>query len=153
WSTESEPFAMDPATPCPTDEVVLAFVNGRLNEHELAEVDAHIDQCARCAGLLTALVREPSADVEPQANPPAAGQIRQGSISRGSLVERYVVLGPVGSGGLGIVFAAYDPELDRKVALKLLRPDHPDLRDSAGAGERLLREGQALARLTHPNVV
>jgi len=55
---------------------------------------------------------------------------------------RYVVIERVGVGGMGEVFAAYDPELDRKVALKLIRPGrgHPDAR------ARLLREAQAMAR-------
>lgn len=65
---------------------------------------------------------------------------------------RYVILEPIGQGGLGAVHAAYDPELDRKVAIKLLRSDAA----GSGLGElkaRLLREAQAMAKLTHPNVV
>jgi tRNA A-37 threonylcarbamoyl transferase component Bud32/tetratricopeptide (TPR) repeat protein len=51
---------------------------------------------------------------------------------------------------MGVVYAAYDPELDRKLALKLLRR----LPATAGGEQaRLLREGQAMARLAHPNVV
>ncbi len=66
----------------------------------------------------------------------------------GSPIGRYVVLERIGGGGMGIVYSAYDPKLDRRVALKLLRPDvSPD------AQPRLLREGQTLARLAHPNVV
>ena len=61
---------------------------------------------------------------------------------------RYHVLERIGAGGMSVVFAAYDPELDRKIAVKLLRPDYD--RDSQ---VRLLREAQALARLSHPNVV
>ena len=51
---------------------------------------------------------------------------------------------------MGAVYAAYDPELDRKIALKVL---HPGARTGSHARERLLREAQALARLSHPNVV
>jgi tetratricopeptide (TPR) repeat protein len=72
-------------------------------------------------------------------------------IARGEVVGRYVVLGEVGRGGMGVVFAAYDPELDRKVAIKVLR--RLDGRDRAHAQARLQREAQAMARLTHPNVV
>jgi serine/threonine protein kinase len=67
----------------------------------------------------------------------------------GEQVGRYIVLSTLGSGGMSVVFLAYDPELDRKVALKLMR--------SGGLGTlgraRLQREAQALARLSHPNVV
>ncbi|HEU0037464.1 MAG TPA: serine/threonine-protein kinase, partial [Kofleriaceae bacterium] len=60
---------------------------------------------------------------------------------------RYHLLDVVGSGGMGVVWSAYDPELDRKVAIKLLKPE------LAAARDRIVREGQALAKLSHPNVV
>jgi len=63
-------------------------------------------------------------------------------------IGRFAVLGAVGAGGMGQVFSAYDPQLDRRVALKLLH-GHGDSVDRA----RLVREAQALARLAHPNVV
>jgi serine/threonine protein kinase/tetratricopeptide (TPR) repeat protein len=73
-------------------------------------------------------------------------------LAKGAAIGRYVVLGLLGRGGMGEVYAAYDPELDRKIAVKLLRsrgggPSDPDART------RLLREAQAIARLSHPNVV
>ena len=70
-------------------------------------------------------------------------------LQRGTSVDRYVVLYELGTGGMGIVYAAYDPQLDRKVALKLL---HAHSR-SDRARTRLLREAKAIARITHPNVV
>ncbi|MBC8070542.1 MAG: serine/threonine protein kinase, partial [Deltaproteobacteria bacterium] len=70
---------------------------------------------------------------------------------RGDVLGRYVVLDKLGSGGMGIVYAAYDPELDRKVAVKLIRPGVRGRTEVARA--RLLREAQALARLSHPGVV
>lgn len=48
---------------------------------------------------------------------------------------------------MGVVYAAYDPELDRKIAVKVLAAT------SSGDNQRLLREAQAMARLKHPNVV
>ncbi len=62
---------------------------------------------------------------------------------------RYVLLDPLGEGGMGIVYAAYDPELDRKVAIKLIRSRIAD----SEARIRLLREAQAMAKLSHVNVV
>jgi tetratricopeptide (TPR) repeat protein/predicted Ser/Thr protein kinase len=64
-------------------------------------------------------------------------------------VDRYVILKAVGEGGMGVVYAAYDPELDRKVALKLLRLETADAKRGRA---RLLREAQAMARVSHPNV-
>ena len=70
------------------------------------------------------------------------------SLTAGARVDRYQVLERVGVGGMGEVYAAYDPRLDRRVALKLLQPELAHRYES-----RLEREGQALARLRHPNVV
>jgi formylglycine-generating enzyme required for sulfatase activity len=68
----------------------------------------------------------------------------------GARIGRYVILERVGNGAMGVVYGAYDPELDRKIALKLLR--------GVGAGAaplaraRMMREAKAMARLSHPNV-
>ncbi|MEM6295949.1 MAG: serine/threonine-protein kinase [Myxococcota bacterium] len=76
----------------------------------------------------------------------------QGELTPGTRLGRYVVLEEIGHGGMGMVFAAYDPELNRKVALKLLRPRSKE-RKRKSAGNRLLQEAQALAKLAHPNVI
>jgi len=72
---------------------------------------------------------------------------------RGASIDRYVVLDVLGEGGMGVVYVAYDPELDRKVAIKLLRPTNTTTTDADAARARLVREAQSLARLSHPNVV
>jgi eukaryotic-like serine/threonine-protein kinase len=87
---------------------------------------------------------------------------------RGSTLGRYVVLAELGAGGMGRVLAAYDAELDRRVALKLLHPgargsgskveEHTVRLDRAGHArnldrELLLAEARAMARLSHPNLV
>jgi serine/threonine protein kinase/tetratricopeptide (TPR) repeat protein len=63
------------------------------------------------------------------------------------------VLGLVGRGGMGEVYAAYDHELDRKVAVKLLRVKPGNGVSLAEGRQRTLREAQAIARLSHSNVV
>jgi serine/threonine protein kinase/tetratricopeptide (TPR) repeat protein len=75
------------------------------------------------------------------------------ALARGSTIGRYVVLGLVGRGGMGEVYAAYDPELDRKVAVKLLRIKPGAGVSMAEGRQRTLREAQAIARLSHANVV
>lgn len=64
-------------------------------------------------------------------------------------IGRYVVLRELGQGGMGVVYSAYDPDLDRKIALKVVR-------DDVGMGtfghNRIKQEAQAMARVAHPNV-
>jgi serine/threonine protein kinase len=82
-------------------------------------------------------------DTEPMASGPDAPRL-----PRGTSIGRYVLIDELGAGGMGVVYVAYDPELDRRVAIKLLRPS------LLGEGRpRLMREAQAIARIAHPNVV
>ncbi len=60
-------------------------------------------------------------------------------------IGRYRIERRLGAGAMGVVYAAYDPDLDRSIAIKLLRP--------GASADRLRREAQALAKLRHPNVV
>ena len=91
------------------------------------------------------------------ASGPAAGASLGGepvvtTLRRGDVVGRYVIISQLGQGGMGVVYAAYDPELDRRVALKLLLAGE-DGEAPLVARTRLLREAQALAQLSHPAVV
>ena len=90
---------------------------------------------ARMAGT----VAETSSDLVPASIP---------YLRAGQAIGRYVVLSRLGAGAMGVVYAAYDPDLDRKVAIKLLRG-----KGSVDSRTRLLREAQALAQLSDPNVV
>ena len=65
-------------------------------------------------------------------------------------IGRYVLVDKLGSGGMGVVYSAYDATLDRKVAIKFI---HGHLAGHATARARFLREARAMARLSHPNVV
>jgi tetratricopeptide (TPR) repeat protein/tRNA A-37 threonylcarbamoyl transferase component Bud32 len=72
-------------------------------------------------------------------------------------IGRFALIERLGVGAMGEVYAAYDEQLDRKVAIKLVRPDRLAHTDDSAAGsmesQRLLREAKVLARLSHPNVV
>ncbi len=73
----------------------------------------------------------------------------ESEIRHGSKIGRFVVVAELGSGGMGVVYAAHDRELDRQVALKVMRGAAEEDEDRI----RMLREGQAMARVTHPNVI
>jgi tetratricopeptide (TPR) repeat protein/tRNA A-37 threonylcarbamoyl transferase component Bud32 len=92
--------------------------------------------------------------VEVERSEPSATERKEmgGALPRldvGHAAGRYLVLGTLGTGAMGTVYRAYDPQLQREVALKRLRPGAADDRAAA----RLLREARAMARLSHPNVV
>ena len=72
-------------------------------------------------------------------------------LARGASLGRYVILNLVGWGAVGEVYAAYDPELDRKVAVKVLRVREGQ--HMAKLVARLQREAKAMARVSHPNVI
>jgi hypothetical protein len=78
-----------------------------------------------------------------------AGQPQAASSMVITKIGRYPILRKLGEGGMGVVYAAYDDVLDRKLAIKLLRLHSREGQRRA----RMLREAQGLARLSHPNVV
>ena len=91
-------------------------------------------------------------DSSPGESVPAAAPTAEPlDLTRPSVIGRFVVQRRLGGGGMGIVYLAYDPTLDRNVAVKLIRPGmfgQSELRRA-----RLLREAQALGKVIHPNVV
>jgi tetratricopeptide (TPR) repeat protein/predicted Ser/Thr protein kinase len=74
-------------------------------------------------------------------------------LAPGTTLGRYVILKRIGRGGMGIVYLAFDNDLERRVALKVLRPAVSESGSVSETRARLLREAQALAKVSHPNVV
>lgn len=107
-------------------------------EHPLRGRAARTDASVSCEPTMTA----GRSDAEPVER-----------LAPGTLVDRYVIDQALGEGGMGVVYRAFDPKLERSVALKLVsvQASRREMRDRLRA--RLLREAQALAQLTHPNVV
>ncbi len=126
---------------CLDENTLVDYLSGQLDDRALADVEAHLESgCLDCREALTMAAR-----VVSPATPPG--------FDRGRSVGRYLLISRLGRGAMGVVWTAYDPELDRKIAIKLVRPD-PQQGEAAEAGRaRLVREAQSLARLAHPNVI
>jgi tetratricopeptide (TPR) repeat protein len=136
-------------SPCLGEDLVAALLDGTLDEATRAEAAGHLDACADCRRLVALAAASTPADRRSGTGLDESG-LRAPVLGPGAAVARFRVLGAVGAGGMGIVYAAYDPELERKVAVKLLWGDAPD---AAARQHRILREAQSMARLSHPNVV
>jgi len=135
---------------CLDDTTVVAFLDGQLSDVDRAAVDSHVDGCPGCLALVAALGRAVGSErgtVSGQEESGARGPQTEDPVRPGSRVGRYEIIRWLGQGGMGTVYAAYDPQLDRDIALKLLH------RSLAEEQSRLLREAQAMAQLAHPNVV
>ena len=143
---------------CLSDDTAAAFALGRATEP--GAIDDHIDRCPACrvrvAVIASAAATHAARTCDPTVELPATvtGRARGPAVvpPAGSRLGRYIVLHPLGSGGMGVVVAAHDPELDRSVAIKVVRADFW-AEASAAARAQLRREAQAMARLHHPNVV
>jgi tetratricopeptide (TPR) repeat protein/predicted Ser/Thr protein kinase len=141
---------------CLEQSTIVAYVRGQLDgavRHEVVNHAAECDWCRRhLAAAADALIdsRElPDGNRHSQPVAPAIAT-ELSDLQRGATVGRYLVLNQLGKGGLGVVYEAFDSDLDRKVALKLLRRDTGDRLTHQ---LRLSREAQAIARAAHPNVV
>jgi eukaryotic-like serine/threonine-protein kinase len=131
--------------PCPDPETLARYADAQLAPDAVEAMRGHVDECQACREVLVTLVRSS------QASPGTAADVPWDVPLAGSTLGRYRVTGTRGAGGMGVVVAAYDPQLDRQVALKLLRPDATT--DDDAARHRLVREAQLMARVRHPNVV
>jgi tetratricopeptide (TPR) repeat protein/predicted Ser/Thr protein kinase len=130
--------------PCLGTETLAFFLEGRADPAVRARVEQHASRCASCRKIMSALARCDTPATVSLTPMPRVGGVHP----PGTRVGRYLIEREIGAGGMGVVYAARDLELDRVVALKLVRGD-----SSASTPARLRREAQAMAQVAHPNVV
>jgi serine/threonine protein kinase len=135
------------AATCLPDDTLLALADGALAARALDTAQIHLDSCPKCRRLLVALSGGGSAGEHTRDPSEGSAGPMELPVGHGTRIGRYVVSGILGAGGMGAVYAAHDPELERRVAIKLV---HQRL-DQAEA--RLRQEAKAMARLSHPCVV
>jgi eukaryotic-like serine/threonine-protein kinase len=147
---------------CLSDDRLLGFVRGELPDSEREAVETHLDGCQSCFRLVGTAMRmggdapakqgpttargDDVFDAEDDAERLVAGP---GAIADG----RYVVRDLLGQGGAGAVYRAYDSQLGRQIALKIVRAPKLAADAAESMQARLLREARAMARVSHPNVV
>jgi eukaryotic-like serine/threonine-protein kinase len=160
-------------TRCPHADILSLFLRGRLDAHQSALLETHVEWCQDCQATLDRITREEGgatvrmarrltesrrAAAPAEVNPTFSASAKLatahdrpsgGDPERWPRVEGYEVVGELGRGGAAVVYRARHLGLNRLVALKMLvgSPQVGNLR------ERLRREAQALARLKHPNIV
>ncbi|HEY5949636.1 MAG TPA: protein kinase, partial [Kofleriaceae bacterium] len=147
-------------------DVLARFVDDTLPAEERSTLEDHLDTCDDCRSTVAMLVKAGVAEKRASertlhTHPPIAFQATEVSptaagaqpprLTPGTKLGRYVIRETLGIGGMGIVYAAHDPDLHRDVAIKVLRPELS--RIDPDATKRIIREAQAMAKLAHPNVV
>ena len=143
-------------TECPTDDTLGALVEHALDATEAARVSSHIDSCELCRAVVVAAVRGESKTPPTKlaAGTPSLPAVEAAASAKslvGTRMGRYEIRSLLGVGGMGQVFAAYDAELDRSIALKVLRPELA--RAASVLAERLVRESRLMAKIAHPSVI
>jgi tRNA A-37 threonylcarbamoyl transferase component Bud32 len=137
---------------CIDEQTLADFAEGGTDARAHGRIEAHLADCVDCRAVFTRAAGVAGAPEYPDSIPSCvdvAGKV----LPAGTRVGRYVIESLIGRGAMGAVYAADDPDLNRMVAVKVLRAEA--LSDTARQQmrARLLREAQAMARLSHPDVI
>jgi serine/threonine protein kinase len=127
------------AAGCPAPEDLDDLAAGALAATRAEQVRDHLDECSLCRIALGQLAQSTAAPKTPASRAASVGQI-----------GRYKIVRKLGAGGMGVALLAEDGQLQRSVVIKLL---HLDASANPESRQRLLREAQAMAQVSHPNVV
>jgi eukaryotic-like serine/threonine-protein kinase len=144
---------------CLSENTVQQLLDGTLADARIRDTEVHLDTCRSCRELLSTLTlclhtpARPFIEEVATISTHGSGTAMRHAMVSGTRVGRFIVQAPLGVGGMGVVHAADDPVLGRKVALKLIHADRGEGPASEEWRARLLREARATARLSHPNVI
>src|SRR5712671_2289526 len=103
---------------CLDDNAVIAYVERILPEPERRQIAMHLDACEACLAITCAVARSIEGAAATLGPVATAGPVE---LQRGDAVGRYALVEMIGRGAMGSVYVAHDPQLDRKVALKIVR--------------------------------
>ena len=136
--------------PCLTDDTLGALVQGTLEASAARRVAVHLDGCAACRQLAIVAAQNYTRPDDARTEGFAARPGVLVHAPAGTRVGRYELRALIGFGGMGAVYDAHDTELDRAVAVKVLRPE---LSEAPGLTERLVYESRLMAKIAHPSVI
>ena len=142
--------ALSIAHPDPNN--LAAFARGRLTAPQATAVERHLEGCEACGALLDGLHPDPfvSALRHAAQDLPTRTDHAEGVRQEMPVVARYEVLEEVAAGGMGVVYKARQPGLNRTVAVKMVLGEHRPGRPEV---HRFLVEAEAVAAIDHPHVV
>jgi eukaryotic-like serine/threonine-protein kinase len=138
----------------PADDTLGAFVKRALAPGQMESITSHLESCRDCRDIVVAAVRAEAPRRFAHGTPSLPITIpkpRTPARQLGARVGRYELRSMLGAGGMGEVYEAHDSELDRAIALKVLRPGLAG--DATTLTERLVRESRLMAKVAHPAVI
>ncbi|MEM7143947.1 MAG: serine/threonine-protein kinase [Verrucomicrobiota bacterium] len=136
--------------PTPSDDTLRALLAGSLPPDEESRLESLLQESPELRARLDQLSGATDFDQHFNTDPPQSDHPASPIHHRDTNIGPYQILSQIAAGGMGIVYQAHDPALNRTVAIKLLAPT---LAANPEAKQRFLREAHAAAAVEHPNIV